>query len=778
MKTVFITVFLLLTAIVLRAQECNIKLTGHVEDLDTRQKLSGASVTLYPGGKLVTTDAQGNFAFSNLCPGNYQLKVTHIDCKAFEEDVQILKDRHIDIDMPHAANTLGEVVVSSMRTTARGGFTQALGEKALQQSNGENLATALSRINGVYMLQTGSTIAKPVFHGLHSNRVLTINNGVRQEGQQWGNEHAPEIDPFIAAKLTVVKGVDELRYGSDAIGGVVLVEPKTLTNSTAMQAAINSAYFTNNRQYIVSATMEQALKRIPGFAFRIQGTLKRGANSSTPDYRLNNTGSREDNFSLTAAYRKHQWQTELFYSYFNTQIGIFEGSHIGNLTDLEKVIASDQPSSTFTGENTYQIRRPYQDARHQLLKSKTTLQKANQKFTLLLAAQLNNRKEFDITRSAQNKTPQSDLGIGTYSQELIWERNKVRKHSSLAGINSMQQENQYAGRYLIPAYRSFSVGAYYITKWQGKKWNAEAGARFDHKKLDSYRLREGVKFEENHLQFSTIAASFNAGYKITPVWKVSGNLALAQRAPQVNELLSNGVHHGTATFESGNINLVPEQSFNFFFIQNWQTKDDRLNIELTLYNNNIRHFIYQQPIPDSPMLTIAGAFPLLRFKQNDARLRGIDFSASYRMNKCLTWETKYAMLRARNLDLDDWLIRMPADRIETGLNYAFADGKKIKETYVSASIAHMFKQTRVPDERNGRQDYKAAPAAYSLVEAEAGTSFTALRLPLTVSLSVKNLFNTVYRDYLNSMRYFSDEMGRNLQFRIHIPLGITKIVHS
>lgn len=135
------------------------------------------------------------------------------------------------------------------------------------------LAQSLSRINGVTMLQTGNNISKPVIHGLHSNRILTINNGVRQEGQQWGNEHAPEIDPFVANKLTVIKGVDELKYGSDAIGGVVIVEPRALRRTAGYNFELNSLFFSNNSQYVVSGIFEQQLKSLPALTYRVQGTL-------------------------------------------------------------------------------------------------------------------------------------------------------------------------------------------------------------------------------------------------------------------------------------------------------------------------------------------------------------------------------------------------------------------------------------------------------------------------------------------------------------------------
>jgi iron complex outermembrane recepter protein len=753
------------------SQNCSFILKGHIEDADTHLKLSGANVVLVELNKEMVTDEQGDFIFNNLCQGNYTIRVTHADCETYEQKINLTKNRHLDIDLPHAKNTLSEVTLTSQKGTSNTGFKKELSSREMEESKGQSLAETLSRMNGVTMLQTGSNISKPIIHGLHSNRILTINNGVRQEGQQWGNEHAPEIDPFIAGKLMVIKGVDELKYGSDAIGGVILVEPRALMNTPGYNAEINSAWFTNNRQYVVSAVFEQQLKNLPAFTYRVQGTFKKAANATTPGYRLNNTGSEEKNFSLTAGWKKQRFSTELFYSFFDTQVGIFEGSHIGNLADLQNAINSNRPAANFTGENTYSINRPYQDVNHQLLKSKSVLQAKFHKWSLLLATQINQRKEFDIIRNSNSIAPQLDLGMVTLSQELNWEYNKNPHFIQLAGITAMQQDNQYAGRYFIPAFRSNNFGGFYIGKWLKHKWNAEAGIRYDHKNINSNRLlTDGTEFDENEFNFSTLGSSFNAGYKINKQWRINTNIALANRAPQVNELLSNGIHHGTATFEEGAKTLQPERSVNISLHNSWIHKTGKISFDLTLYSNNIRNFIYQQPKPGEPVLTIAGAFPKMLYQQNDARLQGIDFSSGIYLAKQLKWELKYALLRAKNKDKNDWLIRMPADRLQNELSYSFNDRMKFSTTYISAEYIYVLKQTRVPDEKTERQDYKDAPDAYGLLNANAGTTFLIGKIPVTFNLAVRNLLNTAYRDYLNSMRYFTDETGRNVQLRIKIPV--------
>ena len=757
------------TVVDVRAQDCSFSLKGHVKDADTKDDLSGATVTLSAPDVKVTTDDKGDFQFSGLCAGTYQLRVTHVGCEPITREVVLNKNLHLDLLLPHLKNNLAEVVVSGARGTPNTGFKQELSGVKLEETRGNSLAEALSRINGVTLLQTGATISKPVIHGLHSNRILTINNGVRQEGQQWGNEHAPEIDPFIADRLTVIKGVDELKYGSDAIGGVVIVEPRALRYLPGSAAEINTVYFTNNDQYVASAVFEQQLKKQPAFSYRLQGTFKRGANVRTPHYRLNNTGIQEENFSVTAGWKKTHYNLEAFYSQFHTTAGIFTGSHIGNLTDLENAIKSERPAPLFLNKKGYGIDRPFQDVTHRLFKLKGNLYKGASRLQLTLAAQHNQRMEYDIVRSNTNNSPQLDLSILTLTEDLAWEHPEVGALKGTVGVSFMQQQNSYTGRYFIPYYNSATYGGYWIEKWKKDRLSLQAGVRFDYKTITTKRLRNGV-LTTYDFDYPTFGASANAAYDLMPGMQVNLNFAHATRAPHVNELLSDGIHHGTATYEVGDINLSPEKSYNLSFGFNYTNPSKTFTSELTLYNNYIGDFIYQQPKPDEPVLTIAGAFPKIQYQQTNALLRGLDASVQYQVIKPVTLASKVSILRAYNRNIDDWLILMPADRISNEITYNFNGTDRLSAPYITAELANVFRQTRVPGDKNGRQDYKEAPAGYNLVNLTGSVTIRIGKQPVTLGAGVRNLFNVAYREYMNSFRYYADEAGRNVQIRLKLAI--------
>jgi iron complex outermembrane recepter protein len=755
---------------VIKAQDCKIELQGHVVDSDVKENIFKATVTIIELNKTVETDKWGDFSFSNLCKGEYTVRVTHVNCSPYEKKIVLEKNKHLDVNMPHSVNTLGEAVVIGQKERQNTGFKKELSGVALDATRGGSLGEALGKINGVTLLQTGATVSKPVVHGLFGSRLLMINNGVRQEGQQWGNEHAPEVDPFLAEKLIVLKGVDELKYGSDAIGGVIIVEPKLLRNDVGRNMEINTGYFTNNKQYYGSAIYEEQLKRLSSVTYRVQGTFKRGANSTTPNYRLNNTGLEECNFSGTLRFKKGKTNTELFYSNFNTKLGIFIGSHIGNLTDLANAIASEKPNEVFTNENTYKIERPRQEVNHQVFKLKSTIKWATQKLNILVSAQLNEREEYDIVKNSNKTTPQIALNINTFAQDVNWEHPKLKHITGTLGMNTTQQQNTYSGRYFIPNYTAFTAGGYVIEKWMKHQWELQAGARVDVKNIATTRLKFNGNLVNYDFKFTTFATSANAIYKFNNSLKTNLNVALSSRAPYVNELLSDGIHHGTATYERGNLFLKPEQSIYTSWNLNYAS--EKLSVEVLGYVNFIKNFIYQQPKPNEPVLTIAGAFPLIEYTQTNAALYGADIAGNISLSNKLMYNAKLSFLLARNRTSKDWLIWMPANRTTHEFNYTIGNYKKLINNNIIAEWTYVGQQRNTPSEANGKQDYAIAPQDYSLFNLGLNTTIQLNHFPITIYAGVQNVFNTAYRDYMNTFRYFTDELGRNISFKVKVPFNL------
>lgn len=743
---------------------CREALYGVVTDSETMEALIYAKVYIKEQDKGVFTGENGEFRLEGLCEGEYTLTVSHIGCETQEYTIQIPQASHFDISLPHSQSHVDTVHIHDKhpgpKTTQ---VSEELAGRALDAQKGKSFGEALLAVNGVSALQTGSSIFKPMIHGLHSNRVLILNNGVRQEGQQWGSEHGPEIDAFIANKITVVKGANGVRYGPDAIAGVVLVEPAKLRDSAGMGGEFFTIGMSNGRGGAASGMLEGNLAKVPALSWRLQGSSKRLGSVHTPDYILGNTGVKELNYSAAVGWNKPRYGLDVYFSSFNSDLGVFSGSHFGNLTDLEQAIFSETPIQEY--DFSYEIGRPFQHIEHRLLKVKSFYKTGDEtQLNLTYSFQDNLRQEYDKDRPYNDSLAaldeaQLNYNVGTQNIELMWEHNRYRGFKGMMGVTGTQQANVWSGTFLIPNYLSYSGGAFVIERFVKLRWELEAGLRYDYKWLRTYRKQNGVLSQQDHV-WQNPSMSLGGLYRISPHLSTSVNFGIAWRPPQVNELYSDGLHHGSAAIEVGDPNLVPETAYNLIGSLKYKNHE-RFSGELSLYHNYIRNFIYLVP-QQPPTLTIRGAFPTFYFKQVDARLVGADMSASYSPVDGFFITGKAAILRATNLTEDDYLVLMPADRFEGHLRYEFKGGDRLVEPFVKAGIAYTRRQNRAPLD----EDYAPPPPAYTLVQMAGG-----FRMPLKVGslecgLTLDNATNTRYRNYLNRFRYFADEMGRNLQLRL------------
>ena len=751
-----------LTIFQANAQKCNLVLSGVVMDASNNAPLEKAVVEIKELGIKFITDIEGHYHFYNLCKGSYTIVVNHMSCDSIKYKFTIQQNIIQNFKLPHAINELENVIVNAKRDLNVNSIKEVLSSKIVDATRGQSLGEVLSRANGVTVLQTGSTIFKPVIHGLHSQRVLLINNGVRLESQQWGSDHAPEIDPFIAEKFTIIKGAGALKYGNDAIAGAVLIEPKALPKQAQTNAEFNTGYFSNNRQYVVNGMIESSPLKFPELSYRIQATYKKGGNARTPNYWLHNTGLQEFNYSGAVGLRKEKYNTELFVSSFNTDLGIFIGSHVGNLSDLQNAIIASKPTQNIDAFS-YAIGRPKQNVQHYTVKSKSQFYLPNNnKLNLLVSYQKNLRKEFD--RAMLSNRPELDLDISTTMADVNFESGPTKKISSNIGLVAMLQENVWAGsRFFVPNFRIQNIAVYSIHNYNVNNWMFDAGARFDYRHLRTYRNKSDSITAANRA-WGNASGTLGATYKITPNFKWLINGAYAWRAPQVNELYVNGLHHGTSSFEIGNPNLKSEKAFNISTQLKYQT-DSSWQFDLSVYNNIITDFI--NLIPSVPAtLTLRGAYPTFRYVQSNAVLRGIDFSVHKTLNRSFMAGAKTALLWAKNSDAKEWIIQMPSNRIEGDITYSFAN-KLLPGAAIELRYMHIMQQTRVPV---SIADYIPPPNAYSLLNLDFSSDVAIGKKQISVGLTVVNLLNQTYRDYMNRFRYFNDEPGRSINLRIKLKL--------
>lgn len=761
------------------SQKCEATLCGTVTDAESQEPIAFAEVFIKENGLGTMTDEDGKFHIHNICEGTYTVVSQHIGCPHVAKEVFIKGNIEVDFSLHHEGFQLEEIVVKEKSITPVSIQTErTLGRRELAALQGKTLGDALENLPGVSLLKTGASIAKPVIRGLHSNRVLVLNNGIRQEGQQWGLDHGPEIDPYLADEVKVVMGANSVRYGADALGGVILVEPKSLREEAGISGEVNLAGFSNGRMGAVSGQLDGKIDGNLPLSARLQGTIKRGGNIHTPDYFLENTGLKENNVSAAIGLQQKSFDTEVFYSLFFTDLGILTDAHIGNLTDLQNAIERGHPLND--GSFSYQLNRPLQRVVHHLLKAKSNVQTGELgKLTLLYARQFNRRQEFDAHRPSGNlppgfDDPEIEFEITTHTADISWEHKPIRRLSGTLGVQWMQQVNTTDRGGLIPDYNNQTIGAYWIERWRKYPFplELEAGFRFDQRQMNIER--RGTDIIDKKLDFNNLSGTFGAIYHFPKHLNVSFYVGSAWRAPGVNELYSDGVHHGSASYELGRDDLKSERATNtnltFEYSHSGNEGVPSLTASLAFYQNQIDDFIFLEP-QEQPVLTIRGAFPAFHYAQTDARLRGFDWQAEWKPLGWLGLGSGISVLRAKNLQTNDWLIFMPADRLRHSvsiymkrLGHNLNEDKNNAGTYVKLAIENVAEQTRIPV----GQDYTPPPPAYTLFDLEGGTQLQWSGHPIHLGLTVQNLFNTTYRSYLNRLRYFAAEQGRNVSIRVKL----------
>ncbi len=763
---IFNTLFFLLFAATNYAQNCSLKLEITVKDDHTLEPLENCYVFVKPLNKTYTTNSLGKLVINKLCANTYHLQIIHVGCDTLNTTINLTANATKNLYLHHVKVELGEVVVQDQKKDATTVKTSIKGNDVFK-TRGLSLAQSLQQVNGVRLLSTGATISKPIIHGLHSNRIVLVNNGVRFESQQWGSDHAPEIDPFSADKFTVVKGAAAVKYGAEAMAGVVITEPKPIRTLKGTNAEINTAAFSNNRMGVLSGMLETSNGKLNNWAFRLQGTVKRGGNQRIPNYWIANSGIQELSFSGGLNYTYNKWKVQLYSSFFNNTIGLYPGAHVENLADLERAIQS--PTPLFQSNFSYAIDRPRQEATHFLNKLQINHQlNTSNLFSLTIAHQENKRDEFDPRSFVP--LPEMSLSLGTTSAELLHNYQLNQQFKIESGIQfSFQQNinNATSSRIFIRNYESTNIAAFSNLQFKIKELVLEAGLRVDNKWFESYYRRNDTLTIHTR-NFSNITSSFGARYALTKSLKISANIASAWRPPAPNELYANGLHQGLASIEIGNQDFKAEKSWSTN-VQIDYTKDSTLQIEAVLYNNSFENFIFLQPsLP--PALTIRGYYPVFQYQQTDANLMGADFTMHYFLKSNFKLTGKASFLRAKNTITNDWIVLMPADRFEARIRKNL-QLKKLINPYLELGFTHVMQQTRVPVDVNGKiNDYAPPPPAYNLVDFEAGTILQ--KSNINIGLSIYNLLNVNFRDYLNRLRYFTAEAGINVALRAKIPLNI------
>ncbi len=745
-----------------------VRITGKVIDKSTDTPLQNATILVVGQQRGTVTGSSGVYTLS-LEAGKTIIEYRHLGYKAVRVDVVVVRDTTIDIGLVPDISVSRAIEVQADRNarTMTSTTSESLSGQQLDRTRGQTLGETLSGIVGVDVLQAGASIAKPVVRGLHSDRVITMQAGVSQEGQQWGGEHAPEIDPFSPGKIEVIKGAAGVEYGIGAIGGVIRVIPRTIDFTRTLSGSVLTNIYGNNTQGALSVSMEGSPTLSNELGWRVQGSVRKAGDSRSPEYVIDNSGFQELSLNSTLAFRTGKFNNRVYVSTYNTELGIYTGAHFGSPNDLQRAIDRGRPA--VEQPFTFEIKPPKQHIRHHLLSAESSvfIDKVGA-IDLHYAIQQNNRKEYDAHGRFGRELTEAvfDLTLTTQTLDLRLQHVSINGVDGKVGLQLKRQGNvRNSTGFLIPDFRSYSAGFYVLESKQFGDFRLEAGGRVDYLWNRVYSVRS-PRIEGRVDSWLQPSGAVGLVWKATDEIEINATLGSAWRPPGVNERFSFGVHHGTAQYEIGEADLKPEIATNMEVGLAWEA--DAGGVRFNVWNSGIRDFIQLRP-DGSIVSTIRGAFPLYRYQQYDARLRGLELSLHVHPFDFFESGVKGSLLWGDNKELNEPLYMMPAPNMQWINNISLPSSERLRQNTLQIGVRSAASQKRFPD-LVATDSYRepAPPSSYTLLDAGISTRVQIASTPIDLSVDAKNMLNTRYRDYLSRFRFLIDEPGRNIVMRLAV----------
>lgn len=765
---------------------------GVVKDAVSGKPLQSVSVFISDTRQGCRTNEQGEFRINNISEGNHLVEVSHIGYNTLAENINISGETEKVFLLSEAIVENNVVVVTGVTRATRlkkiPFQVDAIKREDIFNGVTSNIIEGITKKAGVSSLSSGPAISKPMIRGLGYNRVLVINDGVRQEGQQWGDEHGIEIDESSVQKIEILKGPASLVYGSDAMAGVINIISNLPFAENTLNANFGSNYQTNNRLRSFNGNVGGNLN---GFNWNIYGSLKAAA-----DYRnkydgyVFNSKFNEHNYGGLAGVNKSWGYSHLMFSSFNMNTGQIEGERdsAGNFIKTIGGGQQVQPShADFLNTNPF---IPYQHIRHTKVSTDNHIKIGSSALNVNLGWQRNQREEFGNPDNLSERALSFDLKTFTYTARLLLKEHNGWKPS--LGINGMQQNNRNMGmEQLIPDYSLFDIGGYgYVQKDIGKfTWSG--GLRFDSRKADVKNLIEGsnIKSEAFSKCFSNFSGSVGGAYQVTHAVNLKLNVARAFRAPAISELASNGAHEGTNRYEYGDQNLKSEISTQIDAAVEFNTRHFSLN--LAGYYNSFGNFIFYRKLQanggaDSVIVDNGNTYTAFKFDQQAAHLAGVEATLDIHPHP-LDWlhlQNTFSMVEGRLKDAVEGnknLPFIPAAKLITELraNLKLA-GSFAKNSYLSIEMENMFKQSHPFTAYNT----ETSTPAYMLLNAGVGTDILNKKgnNMFSINFSVTNLADVAYQNHLSRLKYLPQnpvtqrtgvfDMGRNFSIKINVPFGM------
>lgn len=723
---------------------------GIVKDAHTNETLPLVNIYFSDLDKGTSTNTLGTFIIQNIPSGKHNIIFSMIGYETKSLQIISPKDSKIEITLVPSAIEMESIIISTPFHKLQSDNVMKVEQKSIKElktSGAVTLSEGITNIAGVESVTTGLSVGKPVIRGLSSNRVLVYTQGIRLENQQYGDEHGLGVNDAGIESVEVIKGPASLLYGSDALGGVLYLNPERFANNNTSSADFSGNYFSNTQGYSTNAGAQVSEDH---FKFLFRGSLAEHSDYKTDAYRVTNTRFREQDFKTGVGYQNNNFKTELRYNLTNSKLGIPEdiGEQSTNRTPL----------------------LPFQEVTNHIFSSKSTLFFNDSKLDISLGYIYNDRKEFEEHHHHEDADHDDDddddhedeeheeeehhddedeileaalnMKLKTANYDVKYSLPKLGKFETIVGVQGMHQVNSnYGEEELIPDATTNDFGVFATSHIHFENVDIQLGARFDNRNIDI---------------LNNINKSFNSfngaiGFKTDVAKSITArvNLATGFRAPNLSELASDGSHGGTNRYEIGNINLKNEQNFQTDIALEF--KNEHLELFANGFYNKINDYIFLSPNGD-----IIDEDPVYVYQQDDAKLYGGEFGFHLHPHP-LDWmhlESSFAMVTGKQNN-GDYLPLIPANNLTNTLRIEF-EKPWIKQGYAFVTLRSMFNQNKI-------SPFETSTDSFNLLSAGFGGSFNVFKNELSIRISGTNLANKTYINHLSRLKpdgIFN--MGRNI----------------
>lgn len=782
---------------------------GKITDARDSTPLIGATAVITDLRRGAVADLNGMYLLDNLPSGQFLVEFQYAGYESRVELIRVDGRTEYNVALTPAVTELNEVVVTGTSHSTELKRSPipvtTISAESLVERSGSNLIDKIASQPGIGQITTGAGISKPVVRGLGFNRVIVLYDGIRQEGQQWGDEHGMEIDEFSVNRVEIIKGAGSLMYGSDGLGGIISFLAPHPVPDGSLQGQWISNYQSNNGLFANSLSVGGNKNGLYWMAHATRKDAK--AYRNRYDGRVFNSGFNEFDLGGTLGMSGNWGYTQLHVTSFNQNLGLPEGERDAEGNFLRQAAEGPQViERTVTPDElrTYSLFIPNQSVHHLRVSSNTNYYRGDSRIQLDLGYQYNLRQEFGNVLDEDEEELRFDLHTATWN--LIYhlpQRNDLRISIGTGG--AFQKSISGGEEYLIPDHRTLDWGVFAFAKWHHKTLDLAGGLRFDRRSIridPLYLDGQGTpsdnpgdyqKFSGGSPDFANYSASLGITEALSDGLTLKMNVSKGFRAPSVTELSANGRHEGSLQYEYGNPDLKGEKSFQMDLGLNLQS--EHITVEAALFRNFISDYIYLRkllgrngadsiPDPDDPV-------PAYGYTQGDARLAGAELTVDIHPHPFdwLHFENTFATVHALNVserafDSTRYLPFIPAPayrgQLRANLNLS---GHSFFNSFIQLEFRHTWEQNRVLLE-NGTE---TPTPSYSIWNASAGTSIRRRNSQdalMSIYLSLNNIFDVAYQDHLSRLKYAPENpvtgrrgifnMGRNFGVKVVVPLAISR----